>query len=306
MSAGDEECPLCGRGLDWVLGETVCGVCLGRLRGLLSGVPSRISPAPLVVLPAKGVDGVHPVRRAMDGGVVSSGLAAALEAAIAGQLRFGDRGPSSTSRRSEAPLPLAPRAVWVRDELVGVLAGSAAAIATARGLAGPRRSLVPLAGWLLGQLSWLGTWVDGPDHVMEMTEAVVAARSTIDRRDPADRVWLAHCDCGRVLHARQGEETVTCRGCGLSHSVLGRQMGMLREAAGQKVTAAEAARALSGMGVEVTPSMVRGWVHRGHLAPVGSVPSTSSRTPTYRLGDVWEVARRVLAERDTPPSTGGA
>jgi len=291
-------CPICTAELDVLLGETVCSRCVGRLRGLLLGVLDEVHEPPVVEVPAARAGDAPIVRLAVDGGRVVPGLASSLEAAVRGELRFA--APGASARSTTARLPLAPHVVYARDELVRVLAEQAEAIAAVRGLDLPRRALVPLASWHAEQLPRLATHESGPERVEIMTEALVAARRVVDHpRD--ERMFRGRCTgqveddagqmhaCGTALYARPGVAEVECTRCGATYGADGLRLALLAKLRVQLVTAAEASRALGALGVEVRPSTIRWWVHRGLLKPV--------RPFTYKLGDVRAVAEREAERR---------
>lgn len=292
-------CPNCARELDPLLGETVCGACVARLRGLLGGIPDQVVREAEVVQ-VRTAAGRVVRRRAVDGEVVLPGLSASLDAAARGELRFGDVGP--VTRTADRRLPLVPAAVYARDELVRVLAEHASAIARSRAWPRPARELCALAVWLRDQLGWLAFHDDGPARVSALTEAVVLARAVVEHPHD-DRAFRGRCDalvegetCGASLYARPTAAVAECRRCGAEHDVSTQRDRLLAEARARVMTATQAARALQGLGIPVSPSSIRSWVHRGALAPQGSVRSTAGRTPVYRLGDVERLARRKALE----------
>lgn len=81
---------------------------------------------------------------------------------------------------------------------------------------------------------------------------------------------------------------VTCR-CGTTWPVEERRTWLLREAEHVLGTATELARALSGLGEHITPSMIRGYAHRRRLANRGT---DETGRPLYRLGDVLALTLR--------------
>jgi len=300
-------CPVCGqRVLDLIVGEAVCGPCLARLRGLLRGIGSLTErQAGMVVVRPARRDGRLVVRRAIDGSVVVPGLAESLEAAVRRELRFAE--PAPISRGGGSRLPLVPASVFARDELLEVLDGQARDVAAIRGLAAPARALVPAAAFLVPQVSWMRTRDDGPARVLAITEAIVAARRAVDH--PADLVYRGRCTgpapsgeglCDRPLYAPPGRPLVECRWCGATYGAEQLRSALLFEVRRKMMTATQAAMALHALGVEsATPSMVRGWVHRGRLKPRAWAASRR-HDPLYRFADVWDAAVRLgLAEPAT-------
>ncbi|NTW39925.1 MAG: hypothetical protein HGA44_08535, partial [Cellulomonadaceae bacterium] len=294
-------------------------------------IPVLLEKATALVLPYRKIEssGVlatalghgRPVvveRRASDGARVVPGLATSLDAAVRGELRFGS--PSPGSRPADAPLPYAPAAAAARDELVRVLREQADAIAAVRGLHRPLDTLTALARWLAPQVEWLRDRSDGAARIEAMVEAIVSARRHVEHRVDG-RHYRGQCTatvvpddgepavCGASLYVSDGAVTVECRDCGATYDPAGRRVELLTSAREQLVTATQAARALRGLGVTVTASTVRSWVHRGRLAPRASVVGVTSLASQYRLGDVWDLAeaegirraQRVRALAQVPP-----
>ena len=279
----------------------VCPSCGARLRGLLLGILDDVTAAPTIKVRTSRRDVLGaPVvveRRAADGGVVVPGLASALEAAIRGELRFGASGPSS--RPTWAPLPLNADAVFVRDTLLAALREQADAIARVRGLFRPLDTLPALATWLAHQVDWLRQRDDGGARIEALTQAIVVAKRTVDHRVD-DRHYRGVCvgtltddsgestACGARLYVKPGSTVIECARCGATYDEDGRRLELLAAARVQLVTGTEAARALRGLGVDLKPSTVRSWVHRGRLTPA----TVRGGRPLYRLGTVLELARR--------------
>lgn len=153
----------------------------------------------------------------------------------------------------------------------------------------PDETLPAMADWLATRVGTLRHHPHGPRAVDELLHAVRQADQAIDR--PADRNFLGVCsvelddggECDAELYAPPGYRTFVCYVCKTSHDVAYRQKVLLEYAKDVLGTATELARALSGLGEHVTPSMIRGYAHRKRLVPRGT---DSVGHPLYRLGDV--------------------
>jgi hypothetical protein len=308
-------CAICGEELDPLLPAYVCDRDARRLLDLLSRVLDVVTPPPLIsYLDRRTNPPTRRTRRATDGGRVEPGLASSLEAAIRGELRFGSSGPSA--RPVDAPLPYNPEAATARDELIATLRRHADEIAAVRGLARPLDTLESLAPWLGTQVEWMTTRLDGPPRISALMVALVDAQRWLQRREDTQHyrgqctaVLVDETDtttvCGASLYVSPRAEVLTCRVCGALYPADHRRREMLEAAQDRTLTAADACIALRGLGVTLTPSTIRSWVHRDKVAPVGWT-STSPRRPLYRVGDLWErtqaeaarqAARRVRSVR---------
>jgi len=271
---------VCGRAVP--PGMLVCGRCADRLFLDLAGVP---------------------------------GLAHALDAAHAKALRFGASRPRPPASRpaseaqEEAPLPFDPRASVAIAVLFDTLEAWVDRIAAERGIDRPPRELyrpmdawAVLGAWLCAHVSWLRSSPLGPEAVVKLRAAVRAACSVVDR--PPDLAYAGPCrasvvdadglhvECGADLYARPGEPQVTCRACGAAYPLSEQRQWLLAQVEDMLLPATELARAIDGLGVEVTPTAIRKWKQRGRLAPHGH---NVRGHPLYRVGDVLDVVKGVAA-----------
>lgn len=302
----------CSVELDPLLPGYVCDEHARRLLRLLADVLDVVTPPPLVeYLDRRTNPPTLRTRRAIDGGKVVPGLASSLEAAIRGELRFGS--PTPGARPVEAPLPFNATAAAARDELLATMRRHADEIAAVRGLHRPLDTLGTLAPWLGTQVEWMTCREDGAARVEEITAALSSASRWLHRRDD-DQHYRGQCTgvvvdaggatsvCGAALYVRPGAEVVTCRQCEAVYPADHRRREMLEAAQERELTAADACLALRGLGVTLTPSTVRSWVHRGRLVPAGCT-STSPRRPTYRVGDLWSLTQMEAARQAARRST---
>ena len=235
-------------------------------------------------------------------------LALALEAAHTKQMRFDVQSPIvAPPSEDESPLPFNGRASTARDVLHETLRAWAAVVADERGVPRPSETTAAMGPWLAASVSWLRTSPLGPEAVPKILGAIAAANRVVDR--PADLRYAGPCygrvpaptpddpgatqSCGAQLYAERGVHVVTCKVCGREEPIADRRALLLRQAEAMVLPATELARAIGGLGVEVTPSMIRNWRARGDL-PVAStrrrrrLDGGVDEVPLYRVGDVLD------------------
>ena len=282
----------------------VCPGCGDRLRRLLTAVPDHTVPAP--VIHDHDAFGQPRSRRAIDGGTRLPGIASALNDAVLRQVRYGAAGGG---RSSDAPRllyhPQASSDAWA---LRNALAVWARLVAGQRGLAAPGLGVDELSLFLAGQVDWLRAQAAGAQAIDELTAALLNAQRAGDR--PADRQYAGPCTatvpdedglataCGVDLYARPGADTVECRVCGTAYPLADRRAWLLRQAEDMLLTAPDIARAVDGLGVQVSPKTVESWVRRGQLVARGRTVLPDGRTAaTYRVGDVLDRVHAAATRR---------
>lgn len=134
----------------------------------------------------------------------------------------------------------------------------------------------------------------------EITDAVEQARRAIDR--PADRQYLGQClvevpseeddnfyvTCYAELWGRPDATEVSCRVCGIEHSVRDRREWLVAKAAEMVVTAREASHYLSDVGaLNVSEMSIRNWVKRKKIL---LRPGLSDQR-TFELGALMDYIR---------------
>ncbi|MFC5187118.1 hypothetical protein [Actinomadura harenae] len=274
-------CPISGCGRP-TRGATICGACEADLERALTAVPW---------------------------------LVAQLDLVLSRQTRTGSSGGA---RSAETSLPYAPHA----SEASRVLASTLTAWVDELRPAEPRRIgplcercthascrlMRPLAGRTASACAvWLRARVDrivrlpvAEELWDEITAAVWAAQRLVDR--PPERRYVGQCgaglddgtDCDVDLYARPDAAAVTCPECGTRWDVRWRRRRLLEAAEDTLATAADLARALTGLGHEVTPEMIRGYGHRGQIVPHGR---DGRGRPLYRLADVADAVAAAAARR---------
>jgi len=239
-------------------------------------------------------------------------LMADLEITLARQLRIGytDADTAWPQTTAATPLPFdlrASEAGWVARMTI---------LANVDWVAGIRGHTVPqswlaIATYLTDAVDWIARHPDGPQVVDEILAATRQARAAIDR--PADRVYVGRCgalietpehlaatDCAEELYARADRTDVTCPRCGTTWDVHQRQAAMLEQLRDHVLPAVDIARAVAGLGRDITPELIRQWKRRRLLAPAhdeqGRPRATTDGRPLYRVGDVLDlVAQRAVS-----------
>lgn len=218
-----------------------------------------------------------------------------LDVVLTKRARMGAGGGGS--RSSESPLPFDVTASAVGGDLAAVLGVWAALVMEQRGIAAPLPGSAACARWLGRHIVWLRHHEAGGDCVLEVREAVRAARRIIDR--PEGRVYAGLCSsCSAPLYARPGAAEVACRACASDESELVYDVGerrtwMLGELEDLTGNASYVAMVATSLGVKVSPSTVRMWVLRGKLSPyehAEPLKEGGEPRPLYRVGDVVAVA----------------
>lgn len=228
-----------------------------------------------------------------------------LDDVIARQVRFTT---GTTRGTDDAPLPFNPAGSDARYVLASTLRVWARLIAEQRGTAPTSWQPAALGPWLAGQVEWLRAQAAGTEAVGELDTAIRQARRVTDR--PADRQYAGPCTavvpdedglataCGLDLYARPGADTVECRACGTAYPLAGRRAWLLRQAEDVLLTAPDIARAVDGLGVQVSPKTVESWVRRGQLVARGRTVLPDGRSAaTYRVGDVLDRVHGAAARR---------
>lgn len=243
----------------------VCRQCTGTLRGLLTDLP---------------------------------GLMDDLDAALGRRLHFTTR---TGSRATTAPLPFQPAASeagYVARQTILVHLDWVCAV---RGHHAPD-TWAGVGAYLRDAVDWVARHPDGPQVVDELTAALRQARHAVDR--PADRAYVGVCGgtlvdgddlvqvCAEQLYAHPDRDTVTCPRCGTAWLVAERRARMLDQLRDLVLTATDLARAVDGLGVEVTAQRIRQWKRRGQITPAqddrGRACADAKGRPLYRVGDVLD------------------
>lgn len=265
------DCARCGAPTP---GVTLCATCILALRIELQDVAGIIPDCHRGTLPS---------------------LPAELDTTFAREDQLTEPYPHA---RHGGPLPLvfkthAAEALWVLHSVL-------AAWAPDLGHIGPESSTVRLAHWFLAHLDAVQRCTRGAELVDEITSAVHQARRAIDRPDDR-RIFLGPCGarqhpltgqqtpmCVTEVYGLPWRDTAVCEGCGTEYRVMQRQEWLRERAQRYLGTAPEVAGFLRVTGVACTAEMIRGYAHRGRLAPAGRNPRGH---PLYLISDVLAVIR---------------
>ncbi|MFI7707618.1 hypothetical protein [Nonomuraea sp. NPDC049480] len=247
-----------------------------------------------------------------------------LQLALARQVRISD---SSGRRGHERPLPYDQRAgdaaillhrtivAWVQELQAGVAIMHGPTCETACGH--PTCTYITLstdaghstadhARWLLRHLRVMvgrdGSENTRPHHAVEqLTNAIRKARHIIDR--PLDQVYAGPCDlCGRDMYARPEASRVTCPTCvdeqghRIGYGVQQRREWMLAEVEEMRLPAVDVARAVTSLARPIKPALLRTWVARRRLVPVGT---NAHGKPLFRVGDVLDLMETSSMPKST-------
>lgn len=198
---------------------------------------------------------------------------------------------------AEQPLPYSPHASELRWVLENTVSTWARVVAEEKPAPWPDVSSVGLlAAWLTGHVEWLRHHPAAHEAVEEVTSVVRRCLRAIDVA-PA-RLYAGPCSidtpdepCGHDLYADPKSAVVTCPACGKRYDVAERKAWLMETARDHLASANEAsALCYKLLGDLVTTAMIRGYVHRGKLAPHGKRVEGSREVALYRIGDVIDVA----------------
>lgn len=140
-------------------------------------------------------------------------------------------------------------------------------------------------------------WLDSPD----------AAGSALDLEQVV-AVLVDHdvqVTCGGALRCREdlwvpagtAAGTVRCPACRAQVDVESRRTWLLQQVEDMLLPATELARAIDGLGVEMTPERLRKWAERGRLSERGRRLIGGRALPVYRVGDVLDLVNADAARK---------
>lgn len=197
-------------------------------------------------------------------------LDAELDTTIAKLHAAGDAGSPS----AEKPLPIhieaSNRRETLRHELVmlvrfcveeGVRASD-----PSDGL--PENTIVAMSRWLLWRVDGLAFNDMSAEFMASVTAAVVACQRIIDL--PPERAYAGPCsECKKDLYHRPDASEVTCSGCGQRWDVSEQRewtnAQIVEYLTGRLVTAAEGAKYLGRLGIEVKQATIDKWRERKRI-----------------------------------------
>jgi hypothetical protein len=135
---------------------------------------------------------------------------------------------------------------------------------------------VALAAWLAGHASWLAEHEVGPVCALELVEQAKAL-DRIAYPDRPDALFFGRCPvgtevgtpCGRRLYWPTGELTVDCPSCGTRDDVRGWVKRMADDLPDELTSGQLATYLTRRTNREITPNLIRQWVHKGRLSSIG-------------------------------------
>lgn len=227
------------------------------------------------------------------------GLAEDLDLMLSRQTSSGDR---VGARSKEQPLPFDGAASREADRVRKMLTG------WLWELQAPQCADIAAASrWLLSNVPRLRLYSQAHELAADIAGAVHSLRHVVDHRPerwfagPCETSGCVEDDPSRVgakrpseLYASPSAKTVRCRRCGVRYDVDERRSFLLDAAQDQLAHAELIGRAAPALGVEITPAAVRNYADRGRIVAHGV---DRAGHPLYRVGDVIDVARDVLARR---------
>jgi hypothetical protein len=238
-----------------------------------------------------------------------SSLINALEDAHAKSQRFS-AGSTSAGNPDEAPVPFNRRASEARAELLTALTTAGDRIAKERKMFKPFNSDRALGPWLARQVPFLRAHHEGAERVEYLLDALYQAARVVDR--PPDRVYLGPCvghvgvadgsevRCTEELYAVPAKPEFTCPRCGWIYQLAERRAHLLGLTTGLQLGATDCARALAGLGLDVTASRIRVYASRHLIEPVQDEDGNPVRRrghAVYLVADVLAVVERIARDR---------
>lgn len=239
----------------------------------------------------------------------ASSLLNALEDAHGKGQRFS-AASASTGNPDEAPVPFNRRAGDARTELLTALTMAADRIAEEREQFKAFNSDRAIGPWLARQVPFLRAHPEGAERVEYLLDVLGQAARVVDR--PPDRVYLGPCvghvgvddgsevRCTEELYAVESRPEFTCPRCGWIYQLAERRAHLLGLTTGLQLGATDCARALAGLGLDVTASRVRDYASRHLIEPVEDGEGNAVRVrghAVYLVADVLAVVERIAHER---------
>ncbi|GAA4707356.1 hypothetical protein APR04_003789 [Promicromonospora umidemergens] len=261
-----------------------------------------------LVPPGMVVCGSHADQLALELLGASSLLNALEDAHIKGQ-RFST-GSTSAGVLDEAPVPFNRLASEARTELLTALTSAADRIAEERKMFQAFNSDRALGPWLARQVPWLRAHPEGAERVEYLLDVLYRAARVVDR--PPDRVYLGRCvgrvvpggdpvePCTEELYAVPTRPEFSCPRCGWIYQLAERRAHLLGMTTGLQLGATDCARALAGLGLDITASRVRVWASRHLIKPVEDGDGNPVRRrghAVYLVADVLAVVERMARDR---------
>lgn len=162
--------------------------------------------------------------------------------------------------------------------------------------------------WLHDRVERIRGHAAGGEIVDELRYLCSQVRRAIDL--PPDLALVGSCDqCGNHLYALIDDTAVTCRHCSragidVTYDVASTRMALASRVEGEQVTREVALAVIArAWGIPVRQATFRQWVHRERIQ---AVSASRDGRPLYRVGDVLDLARKLVASTSDTPTVRGA
>jgi hypothetical protein len=199
----------------------------------------------------------------------------------------------SPSRSSVVPMPFKPATSETRWVLVNTVTTWVRLLheETAAKSALPT-DVRGCARWLLGYVRSVAMHPDAGEAADEIRSAVSDAYRAIDYVVDS-RAYLGYCGdvagrrgCRGKVYARPSAAVGTCDTCSEEYDVRSRRALMLRAMSNQKITAADIATMLQGLGIEISVQEIQ---NVGRTGRIKAVSKDAHGKRSYLVGDVLRV-----------------
>lgn len=149
--------------------------------------------------------------------------------------------------------------------------------------------------YIAANVGWLAHHREAEAAFDELEHICALVDLAIDSHPP--KLYAGRCDvCRKDIYADQGAQVVKCDVCRISYPMEERREHLLRLVADQLDTAANISAAITDLGENVTPEVIRKWAERGRLIAKGK---DHRGRPTYRVGDVLELRKTMTRRAQT-------
>ncbi|MGZ4518890.1 MAG: hypothetical protein ACXVX9_12180 [Mycobacteriaceae bacterium] len=147
--------------------------------------------------------------------------------------------------------------------------------------------------YIANNVGWLAHHQEALQAFDELEHISALVDIAIDTKPPQS--YAGRCDvCRKDMYAEQGAESVECKVCRINYPMADRRDHLLSLVADQLDTASNLSAAITELGENVTPEVIRKWAERGRLIAKGK---DHRGRPTYRVGDVLEL-RKTMKRRN--------
>lgn len=148
--------------------------------------------------------------------------------------------------------------------------------------------------FLADHTGWLAHHPLADEAFDELEHISALVDTSIDSRPP--KLYAGPCDiCRKDMYADPEAVAVECKVCRINYPMDQRREDLLRRVSDQLDTASNISAAITDLGENVTPEVIRKWAERGRLLAKGK---DHRGRPTYRVGDVLEL-RKTMKRRDS-------